>query len=89
MVTALKAGSATITVKTEDGNKTATCVVTVNAKVYPVTGVSLNRSSYTMTEGDQFTLTATVNPSNASNKNVTWSSSNTSVATVSNGVCKR
>ena len=86
VVTALKAGSATITVRTEDGNKTATCQVTVNAKVYPVTSVSLNKSSYTMTEGDQFTLTATVNPSNATNKNVTWSSSNSTVATVNNGV---
>ena len=84
-VTALTAGTATITVKTEDGNKTATCEVTVNAKVYPVTGVTLDKTSYEMTEGDELTLTATVNPENATNKNVSWSSSNTSVATVSNG----
>ena len=84
-ITALKAGTATITVKTEDGNKTATCEVTVNAKVYPVTGVTLDKTSYEMTEGDEFTLTATVNPENATNKNVSWSSSNTSVATVDNG----
>ena len=85
-VTALKAGTATITVKTEDGGKTATCEVTVNAKVYPVESVSLDKTSYEMTEGDEFTLTATVKPDNATNKNVTWSSSNTSVATVYNGV---
>ena len=84
-VTALKAGTATITVKTEDGNKTATCEVTVNAKVYPVTGVTLDKTSYEMTEGDELTLTATVNPENATNKNISWSSSNTSVATVNNG----
>ena len=84
-VTALKAGSATITVTTEDGSKTATCSVTVNAKVYPVTSVSLNKSTATLTEGETLTLTATVNPSNATNKNVSWKSSNTSVATVSNG----
>lgn len=38
-VTAVKAGSATITVTTEDGGKTATCKVTVKEKVYPVTGI--------------------------------------------------
>ncbi len=84
-VTAVKAGSATITVTTEDGGKTATCEVTVNAKVYPVTGVSLDKTSHEMTEGDEVTLIATINPSNATNKNVSWKSSNTSVATVSNG----
>ena len=84
-VTALKAGKATITVKTDDGGKTATCEVTVNAKVYPVTGVTLDKTSATLTEGDEITLTATVNPDNATNKNVTWSSSNSSVASVSNG----
>ena len=82
-VTAVSAGSATITVKTNDGGKTATCTVTVKAKVISVTGVSLNTTSLTMTEGDTQTLTATVSPSNATDKSVTWSSSNTSVATVS------
>ena len=84
-VTALKAGTATITVKTEDGSKTATCEVNVKAKVYPVESVSLDKTSYEMTEGDEFTLTATVKPDNATNKNITWSSSNNSVASVSNG----
>ena len=84
-VTALKAGKATITVRTDDGGKTATCEVTVNAKVYPVTSVSLDKTSVEMTEGDELTLTATVIPDNATNKNVTWSSSDSTVATVSNG----
>ena len=87
-VTALKAGKATITVKTDDGGKTATCEVTVNAKVYPVTSVSLDKSSATLTEGDELTLTATVNPDNATNKNVTWSSSDSTIASVSNGKVK-
>ena len=48
------------------------------------TGVSLSQSSLTLTSGGQTaTLTATVIPSNATNKNVTWSSSNESVAIVS------
>ena len=84
-VIAKKAGTATITVKTDDGGKTASCVVTVNAKVYPVESISLDKTSFEMTEGDTFTLTATVKPDNATNKNVIWSSSNNSVASVSNG----
>ena len=82
-VTALKAGTTTITVTTEDGNKTATCNITVNAKVYPVTGVSLNKTTAEVVVGNKLTLVATVKPSNAQNKNVSWKSSNTSVATVS------
>ena len=86
VVTAVSAGTATITVTTVDGSKTATCTVTVNAKVYPVSSVSLDKTSATLTEGETVTLSATVNPSNASNKNVTWTSDNPSVAAVNNGV---
>lgn len=85
VVTALKVGTATITAKTDDGGKTATCDVTVKANFIPVTGISLDKTSYEMIEGDEVTLFATVNPDNATNKNVTWSSSDPSVATVSNG----
>ena len=88
IVTAIKVGTATITAKSDDGGKTATCTVTVESKVIPVTGVSLNKTSCEMTEGDEVTLTATVSPENATNKNVSWSSSNTSVATVDNGKVK-
>ena len=82
-VMAVSAGTATITAMA--GSKTATCIITVEV---PVSSVSLNYSSLTLTEGDSFTLTATVSPSNATNKTVTWSSSNTSVATVSKGTVK-
>ena len=52
-----------------------------------VTSVKLNKSSKSLTIGDNFTLTATVKPNNATDKSVTWSSSNTSVAMVDeNGV---
>ena len=81
-VTALKTGSATITVKTTDGGYTASCSISVIAKTYPVTGVSLNKTSTSIVVGTSETLTATVSPSNASNKNVSWSSYNSSVATV-------
>ena len=84
-VTALKPGSAKITVTTEDGGKKAECAVTVVAKTYPVTGVTLDKTSVELTEGDELQLVATVTPSNATNKNVTWSSSDETVAKVVGG----
>ena len=57
----------------------------VVAKTIAVTSVSLDKTSVELTEGDETTLTATVNPDNATNKNVIWKSSNSSVATVSGG----
>ncbi len=66
--------------------KSVRCVRTVNNIQEPVTSVALNRDSATLSIGDTLQLFATVAPANASNKEVTWSSSNTSVATVSNGV---
>ena len=84
-VTALKIGSATITVKTEEGNKTATCAVTVVEKVYHVESVSLDKTNVELKEGEETTLAATVNPANATNKDLTWTSSDENVATVENG----
>ena len=54
--------------------------------VIKVTGISLNKTSDTLTVGGTDTLTATITPSNATNKNVTWTSSNTNVVKVVNGV---
>lgn len=85
IITAVAAGSATITVTTEDGNKTATCAVTVTAPI-SVTGVSLNKASTTIEAGQIDTLIATVTPANASNKSVTWTTSDSDVATVAGGV---
>ena len=89
-VTAVAPGNAIITVKTADGGKTATCTVMVSS-VTPdsvsVTGVTLNKTDMSLTEGDFETLVATITPSNATNGNVVWSSSNDSVAIVnSNGI---
>jgi hypothetical protein len=81
----VSAGSATITVTTADGSKTATCAVTVTAANVAVTGVTLNITALSLDVGGLETLIATVAPANATNKNVTWSSSAPSIATVSNG----
>ena len=81
-VTAVKAGEATITVTTDDGGKTATCKVSVSNKEVKVTGVTLNKSALTLIEGASETLTATVAPADATNKKVTWKSSDAAVATV-------
>lgn len=81
-VTAVKAGSATITVTTTDGSKTATCSVTVTAKTVTVSGVALDHDKLDMTEGESSQLKATVSPDNASDKSVEWSSSDATVATV-------
>jgi len=88
-VTAKAPGTATITVTTEDGGKTASCVVTVAAPIVQVTGVTLNRTTLTLDEGKSFTLIATILPNNATNKTVTWTSSNKKVATIdSQGIVK-
>jgi hypothetical protein len=81
VVTGVSVGTAIITVKTDDGGKTATCNVTVNP--ISVTGVSLNKTTTSLNVGATETLIPTITPSNATNQNVTWSSSPTSVATVS------
>ena len=60
--------------------------INLNNVVVNVTGVTLNNSSLNLNTGSNATLVANVSPSNASNKNVTWTSSNTNVATVNNGV---
>ncbi|MBP5382310.1 MAG: Ig domain-containing protein [Bacteroidales bacterium] len=85
VVTGVKAGSATITVKTNDGGKTATCAVTVEAKAVAVESVSLDKSELSLVVGEEATLTATVKPDEATDKEVSWSSSDPSVATVDEG----
>ncbi|MGO5288738.1 Ig-like domain-containing protein [Pseudoscardovia suis] len=80
-VTMLKAGTATITAKTSNG-KTATVTVKVTGSITAVTGISLNQSSLSLDKGATSQLTATITPSNATDKTVTWKSSDGSVASV-------
>ena len=82
-VTAVGAGTTTIhAVATSNQDIFATCQVTAVAATVAVTGVSLDKTSLSLTEGASEKLLATVSPANATNKSVTWSSSDDSVATV-------
>jgi len=81
VVTGAAAGSVTITAtSTTDPTITASCNVTVQA--IAVTNVSLNKSTLNLQVGGNETLTATVLPDNATNKNLTWSSSAPAIASV-------
>lgn len=89
IVEAVSAGTAFITATSEDSGVSAKCEITVKEKAVSVTGIALNKTSLTLTEGEEFTLVATITPDNATNKDVTWTSDNEAVATVSaKGVVK-
>ena len=85
IVTAKSAGSATITCKANDGSGVqATCAVTVSAPdPVKVTDISLNSTMASLSVGETMYLFATVSPSNATDNSVNWSSSNSSVVSVS------
>ncbi len=87
LVTGVGVGTAAVAVTTVDGNKTASCSVTVEEPFIAVESVSLNKSSTELFKGETETLAATIFPANATNHQLGWVSSNTSVATVdSNGL---
>ena len=83
-VTAIKEGITTITASA--GGKSATCSVKVSTRVVAVTSITLDKTSLSMKVGETETITATVNPDNATDKTVTWGSSDVSVATVADGI---
>ena len=83
MVTALSRGTAIVTAKTVSGNYTATCAITVGDKVN-VTGLNIDITNLDMIKGETATILATVEPANASEKTISWTSSNKKVATVGN-----
>lgn len=83
VVTPIGGGTAIITVTTTDGGFTAECEVTVNVLV---TGVSLDEDTLSLIAGGEVgSLIATIAPTTATNKNVTWTSSDEAVATVEDG----
>jgi uncharacterized protein YjdB len=83
LVTAIALGSATVTVTTVDGSFSKSCAVTVIP--VPVSGITLNKASATLAAGQSETLVATVAPSDAANKQLTWATSDVNVAAVSDG----
>lgn len=83
-VTALKKGQTQITV-TVDG-QTASCIVTVTPRTISVESITLNKTQLSLAKGATETLAAIVLPTTATDKAVTWKSSDTAVATVENGV---
>ncbi len=83
-VTAVVAGSAVITCSATDGSGAkATCKVTVTKSEVKVTEITLNKTNASIEKGKTLQLKATVTPTNATDKGVTWKSSNTKIATVS------
>ena len=86
IVTGLKAGTTTITASTvNEAGTTLTAQCSITVSTISVTGVSLSDTSIEIGVGNSKVVAATISPSNASNKNVTWSTSKSSVATVSEG----
>lgn len=73
-------GTAKITAKV--GGKKATCKVTVKKPIIEAEDITLNKESLSIAVGEKTTLTATVSPSDATNKNVSWTSANEKVAVV-------
>lgn len=79
---AQRTGTSIITVTSSNG-KSASCTVTAIRRSVDVTGVSVSPSSYTINEGESYSLKATVTPSNATDKSITWTSDNPTVVSVS------
>ncbi|MCD8128320.1 MAG: Ig-like domain-containing protein [Oscillospiraceae bacterium] len=86
VVTAVAAGTATITATAGDCSVTCAVTVTEQDTTVDVTGVTLDKTEAKVTEGATLTLTATVEPEDATDPTVTWTSSDESVATVTDGV---
>lgn len=88
VVTAVNEGKVVITAKTQDGNKTASCEIIISKKedtppeVISVSSVMLNKTQETVSVGQKLTLTPIIMPENATDKAVTWSSSDNNIATV-------
>ncbi|WP_214626228.1 Ig-like domain-containing protein [Paenibacillus agaridevorans] len=83
VLTGISPGIVTITVKTEDGEFTASD--TLEVKPLPVSGIALNKSITSIIVGESETLVATVLPALATDKTILWSSSNPAVASVGPG----
>ena len=86
LVTAVGVGRTILVVSSNDGGKYKTCVINVTDGSVPIQSISLNESTINMEIGESETLEATVLPENASDKSVTWTSEDPTIATVEDGL---
>ncbi len=87
VVTALKEGTTIVTAKTANG-KEAKVTITVKKPIIPSKSITLNITEKELKVGETFTLVATILPAETTDKTITWSTSNATIATVENGVVK-
>ena len=89
MVRALRKGTTKITAVAADGTgKSAACTVTVKNKSIVISDIVLNASNLSLTPGQEARLSAKINPGNATDKTLDWSSTDGRVVTVNNGTVK-
>jgi uncharacterized protein YjdB len=89
LVTAQSVGNAVITAASvSDPTKTAVCTVHVEAAPVTIIGLSLGAGPVNLIKGGQELLSVTYSPANTTDRGITWSSSNTNVVTVSNGLVR-
>ena len=81
-ITAVSSGAVTITVTTIDGNKMAACELTVKTAFIPVESITFEHDEYIAHLNDSYPLQVTVLPENATDKTITWSSSNPDIVSV-------
>lgn len=87
VINALTSGTCTITCSSVDNpNVSATCSVTVEARAIKITNISLSNNELAIDNGSSVTLTATITPSDATNKTITWSANNSNVTLIPNGL---
>ena len=84
LVMGLLEGTATVTVTTEDGGKTASCVVTVEAEIIPPSAVNILQDEYELEVGDEYDMTHQYSVSGTGDLSVTWTSSDPDVAVFEN-----
>lgn len=84
-IEAISEGVATVTVTSVDGSKSAECIVNVSSPIIKVTDITLRYNDIIMVNGSKEVLSATISPSDATDKTLIWSSSNPDVVSVENG----
>ena len=79
----IKPGSSLITVTSDDGGIKSTSTITVSKPIVRVSSIKISPSTVKLSVNQTYQINPTIIPSNTDNKSVTWSSSNTNIATVS------